>query len=303
MAFTDLDSPVSSSSKGSQPAETNVQEPLAGPGGELSGGGEGMEDVPNYRPVSPESVHSSLPANESLRDIGELVFGPPPARIEAIIGTDDRVQVGNTSTYPWSAIASLRITAADNSVWSGTGWFIGPHTVATAGHCVFIRNAGSANGWVKSIQVIPGRNGASQPFGSATSSSFVSVTGWTNNGDQEYDYGAIQLSTNLGNSTGTFGFGAYNDATLIASIANISGYPGDKPAGTQWFHARKVTSVGTRKVYYDVDTAPGQSGAPVWRFVDGKRYGIAIHAYGGTTSNSGTRITTGVFNNFVAWRA
>jgi V8-like Glu-specific endopeptidase len=56
-------------------------------------------------------------------------------------------------------------------------------------------------------------------------------------------------------------------------------------------------------VFYDIDTAGGQSGSAVYRIVNGSRYGFAIHAYGGATTNSGTRITTPVFNNLVAWKA
>lgn len=244
------------------------------------------------------------PDTKDLRDIGEASFGEPPT-LEAVIGTDDRVQITTTGSYPWRVHASLLITAADNSQWIGTGWFIGPHTLATAGHCVYIKNSGvpGRDGWVKSIRVMPGRNGTTMPYGSVTSTSFRSVTGWTTSGDQNYDYGAIIIPTELGSTTGWFGFGAYSDADLVASWANISGYPGDKPTGTQWYHSRKVVSVGPRKVYYDIDTAGGQSGSAVYRIVGGARYGMAIHAYGGTTTNSGTRITTPVFNNFVSWKA
>ena len=64
-----------------------------------------------------------------------------------------------------------------------------------------------------------------------------------------------------------------------------------------------MTSVGARKVYYDVDTYGGQSGAAVYRIINGARYAVAVHAYGGSTSNSGTRITSGVHTNLVAWKA
>jgi glutamyl endopeptidase len=79
--------------------------------------------------------------------------------------------------------------------------------------------------------------------------------------------------------------------------------PGDKPAGTQWYHWRQVASVNSRKVYYAIDTAGGQSGSAVYRIISGGHYGIAIHAYGGATANSGTRIVQPVFNNLVAWKA
>ena len=56
-------------------------------------------------------------------------------------------------------------------------------------------------------------------------------------------------------------------------------------------------------MYYDIDTAGGQSGSAVYRIVNGKRFGVAVHAYGGATTNSGTRIVSPVYSNMVAWRA
>ena len=247
----------------------------------------------------------TAPDTKDLHDIGEASFGPPPPRAEIVHGPDDRVQITNTAIYPWRAHASLLITARDGSRWIGTGWFIGPHTLMTAGHVVYIKNSGVAgrDGWVRSIDVMPGRNGGTLPYGTVRSSNFRSVTGWANNGDQNFDYGAIIIPTNLGTTTGWFGFGVYSDAALVASVGNISGYPGDKPAGTQWYDARRIASVNSRKVYYDIDTAGGQSGSAVYRLISGGRYGIAIHAYGGATTNSGTRIVRPVFDNMVAWKA
>jgi glutamyl endopeptidase len=245
------------------------------------------------------------PATSNLRDVAEASFGPRPDLMETVHGPDDRVQITNTSVYPWRVHASLLITAADNSLWLGTGWFIGPHTLVTAGHVVHIKNSGvpGRDGWVQSIQVMPGRNGSSLPYGSVTSTSFHSVTGWTNSGDQNYDYGAIILPTDLGNTTGWFGFGVYPDDVLTASSANISGYPGDKAAGTQWYDFHQIASVDARKVYYDIDTFGGQSGSAAYRIINGGRYGVAIHAYGGAVTNSGTRIVQPVFDNLVAWKA
>jgi V8-like Glu-specific endopeptidase len=269
---------------------------------------DGTEVVEGYTPLFEAKKTPELwtaPMSSELRDIAEASFGPPPPEAETVHGPDDRIQITNTSVYPWRVHASLLITAADNSRWIGTGWFIGPHTLMTAGHVVYIKNSGVAgrDGWVKSIQVMPGRNGSTLPYGSVTSTNFRTVSGWINNGDENYDYGAIIIPTELGNTVGWFGFGVYSDADLLATTGNISGYPGDKPAGTQWYDARKIASVNSRKVYYDIDTAGGQSGSAVYRIIDGQRYGFAIHAYGGATTNSGTRIVTPVFNNMVAWRA
>jgi len=249
----------------------------------------------------------TAPQKTDLRDIAEATYGPPPSRKETVHGPDDRVRITNTGAYPWRVHASLLITAADNSQWIGTGWFIGPHTLMTAGHVVNIRGSGvpGRDGWVRRIQVMPGRNGSTLPYGSVTSTSFRSVTGWTSSasGNENYDYGAILLPNNLGSTTGWFGFGVYSDTDLRGAVGNISGYPGDKPAGTQWYDARRIDSVNSRKVFYDIDTAGGQSGSAVYRLIGGHRYAFAIHAYGGATTNSGTRIITAVYNNMVAWKA
>lgn len=268
--------------------------------------GDGTETVKGHQHTESIMAESfSVPERLELRDIGEASFGPPPPIQETVHGPDDRVKITATASYPWRAHASLLITAADNSQWIGTGWFIGPHTLMTAGHVVFIKNSGvqGRDGWVKNIKVMPGRNGNNLPYGSVTSTFFHTVQGWANDGDENYDYGAIIIPTNLGNTVGWFGFGVYSDADLKGAVGNISGYPGDKPSGTQWYDSRKIASVNSRKVYYDIDTAGGQSGSAVYRIINGHRYGIAIHAYGGNTTNSGTRIVTPVFNNMVAWKA
>jgi V8-like Glu-specific endopeptidase len=283
-------------------------------GSPASAGGGGYETVA----VRPHSAAESMvaargdlavlrgrfkpPASADLRDIGEASFGTPPAVAESVIGQDDRVQITATTQYPWRAIASLVITARDNSVWIGTGWFISPRTLITAGHCVYIHgNNPNRNGWVKQIQVMAGRDGGNLPYGSVTSDEFNSVEGWVNDGDENFDYGAITLPVPLGDTVGVFGFGVFADGDLQNSPANISGYPGDKPQGTQWYDARTIVAVNHRKVYYDIDTAGGQSGAPVIRIVGGQRVAVAVHAYGGHTSNSGTRINDTVYARMKSW--
>ena len=176
------------------------QEPPGTGAGDSDSPDGGVEAVEGYElPDAEAAAEASTQADEELPDIGEASFGTGP---RAVIGADDRVQITATSTYPWSVHASLRITANDGSQWIGTGWFCGPHTLITAGHCVYIKNSGvpGRDGWVRSITVIPGRNAAQQPFGSAVSSNLRTVTGWANSGNQEYDYGAIILSTDLGST-------------------------------------------------------------------------------------------------------
>ncbi len=224
---------------------------------------------------------------------------------EVIIGADNRVRIFNTTIYPWRAICSLIITANDNSKFYGTGWLVAPRTVITAGHCVFMHDNG---GWAKSIEVIPGCNGAAKPYNSGVSSNLRSVTGWTNSRNRDFDYGAIILPASYrpGDATGYFGFGVKTDAYLMSSVLNLSGYPGDKQTvrrgDQQWFMALKPKSLTSRVITYDIDTMGGQSGAPVWVKVGDVRTCVGIHTNGHLSGNSATRIVTAVFNNIQLWK-
>lgn len=221
--------------------------------------------------------------------------------LEVVIGTDDRVQVTNVTAFPWRVICSLRIAAGDGSSWIGTAWLVGPRTLITAGHCVYIHDRG---GWASSIEVIPGRNAADRPFGSCVTSSFRSVVGWTQRRLRTHDYGAIILPEDcaFGEQLGYFGIANLGDSALNQLTVNLSGYPGDKPPGTQWFHARRIAGVSPTVLTYDIDTAGGQSGAPVWRLRNGERHVIGIHTNGSPTGNSATRINNAVHDNIVRWR-
>ena len=150
---------------------------------------------------------------------------------------------------------------------------------------------------------MPGRNGGRLPFGSVTSTHFWTVKGWADSGDENFDYGAIVIPTELGRKVGTFGFVVESDSELVKTTAFVSGYPADKDEGTMWIDTKKIASAGPSKVVYDIDTAGGQSGAAVYAVKDGKPLAVAVHAYGGATTNSGTRVTTPVFQNLTNWKA
>lgn len=294
------------------PTETTVAAPQLSPGsvgfGDELETAEGavIESVPASETEgfeAAESIDFVVPDLSTLEDIGVASYGPPP-QFEAVIGTDERIRIKTTKQYPWRVIASLLITGADNSQWIGTGWFISPRTLVTAGHCVYIKHSGvpGRDGWVKKIQVMPGRNGSELPFGGISATEFWTVKGWGEQGLENYDYGAIILPGAFPQDLGFFSFGVLDDARLMASVVNIAGYPGDKPKGTLWYDHRQTGSVNADKVFYAADTAGGQSGTVAYVFVNGQRVGVAIHAYGGTTANSGTRISNQVYANLEAWK-
>lgn len=233
---------------------------------------------------------------------------PVDLSAELVIGDDDRQRIAQTTEYPWRAICSLLITARSGRRFIGTGWLAGQRTVITAGHCVYLHNHG---GWARQIEVIPGRNGTSntsRPFGSQTATLLRSVNGWTRRADRSFDYGAIVLPRThsgappYGQRLGFFAFITADEATLRRERYNLAGYPGDKERGTLWWHARRLERVQPNTFTYNIDTAGGQSGAPIWRRQGKERQVVGIHTNGFQSGNLATRINSRVFANLAEWK-
>lgn len=229
-----------------------------------------------------------------------------PTTPNDVIGGDGRAQVHTTTAYPYRAVAKLVIVWPNGDSDGCTGWFIGPRVVATAGHCVYTHNHGT--GWAKSIKVYPGRDGSDKPYNYSNGKRFFTVKGWKNSEYKNYDYGAVQMYSALGNTVGWFGFHTDSAGDLDEKNVRITGYPGDKPFATMWTDVDKTKKVWSKRVFYRVDTQNGESGAPVYHS-HGSCYpcSMAIHTYGVGGDplddyNSGTRITGSVFDNLVDWK-
>jgi len=269
-------------------------------------------------------VEPKLPPlpKQGLRDIGELSFGKQArkkfrralggAGLSLAGNAADRRQVGDTRQSPFRKICDLIITTADGVLASGTAWFISPRTLITSGHCVAVfRPDTPAHGMVRKILVMPARNAETQ----ASDSHFgwVEVVrenlrvheSWLQHGILDFDYGAIILPPDqpLGMTVGVFGYQDFPDEILNGSRPTLAGYPDDVPDGTQWEETNPIRQVSPGRLFYDIFTAGGQSGSPVF-FADNEgQVACAIHNFGDTPFNSGVRITPSVVAQLNAWRA
>ena len=274
--------------------------------------------LPYYqRPSKPRARRRSLESavlggaeerEPTLLDAAAGSFGTSarttdPTLSEAVIGVDDRIRVSaqRMMLNPWRQICALRIVSQTDRTFVGTGWFIAPNVLATAGHCVFLQDEG---GWARSIRVIPAKDGAEEPFGSQTSTRFASVDGWVEKRKRDFDYGVIFLGDpRVGTQLGNFAVQALDVLELKGIDAQISGYPADRDRATiQFFHMRPILDVTDARLVYDIDTFGGQSGSPIWRETDeAGLVAIGVHTTGGVSSNSGTRITGDVIENLAQW--
>ncbi len=282
-----------------------------------SGGTEAAEEAPRLLAVTDGSAGEPADPGISARSL--LVRGTEPftrataprSPLETILGEDERARILDTEAVPWRMICALKIHGAKTFI--GTGWFAGPRTIITAGHCAFHPDMG---GWAKEIRIFPARDGKRKPFLELKSERFSTTNRWLTSLAPDFDYAAIHLGEDalpITAETGWFSAAVYNDAALASQRVNVSGYPSDKGiaelVGTeQWFHAKQILHTTPDRIYYDVDTRDGQSGAPVWIETDEGPRVVGIHAYGlrgssplGLTANSAPRITEAVLNLIRDW--
>ncbi|EOH99453.1 hypothetical protein UAW_00605 [Enterococcus haemoperoxidus ATCC BAA-382] len=207
----------------------------------------------------------------------------------AIIGEDTRIKVMDTTKAPYSSIVYL--SKADGGFGSGT--VIGKNKVLTAAHVVTSLKTSADIG---RANVSPARNGYYYPFGSFKIESIDMHTGWTVQNNRDYDIAVVTLKPNrYGQNIG--------DVVPIIPVKDVPnlpvgtkgllpGYSQDK-YGELWEAKGSILSQTFLRVYYDIDSIGGTSGAPVY---NENNQLIAVHTSeyrdGGVAyKNAGSKIT------------
>ncbi|MDF0584166.1 trypsin-like peptidase domain-containing protein [Bradyrhizobium yuanmingense] len=303
--------------------------------GETNGGGS-PESVPGFnmfravtagfgtKRVSGATIVASQPDGGFFSEGGQVQVGLgfPAAKPENVIGADNRTRVADTALTPWRCICHLEVEYERGPVGCGTGFFVGPQTIVTAAHVLVDRRS---NGWKNPrmavrVRVLPGRNGTLAPYGYVVSGKFQIPDVWTEKTANQMqaatlDYAAIDLTDSecdvseqpLGERLGFFGLKAYTaaeEAGVKLLFVNNAGYPmeADKPYGTLWYNAGRISKWSPEFVEYMVDTEAGQSGSPIYLFDEKtkERYVVAIHTTGDFV-NRGLRITPQIFDAIRKW--
>ncbi|MEI6750641.1 MAG: trypsin-like serine protease, partial [Bacteroidota bacterium] len=214
---------------------------------------------------------------------------------------NDLTLISNTSSYPWSAQCKIYIHWG-TSVYVGSGVLIDSKHILTAGHCVYDQSMG----WADWIEVVPGFNSPSLPFGNATSINIMSFSGWTTSGDYDYDMGVIELDRTVGALTGWLGFGYNTSNTFFSSNTfHNPGYPAESPYNGlyQYYWYGTYDDVLTEQLDFSKYCYGGQSGSGSY-YIDGSNnrcvYAELSHYHGFPYyESSHIRITSGKYTTML----
>ena len=208
----------------------------------------------------------------------------------AVIGpTDGRTRVARTDRFPHSAVCHIQRDFGDGRLTGCTAFFVSPTRLLTAAHCIMspLRRKLGLPHIARRILVIPGRASArARPFGQVWARSWRVNPAYLRRPSALTDVATITLARPIRPSPGHFRLLSPDARGLErlrqGRLVHISGYPSDKPVGTQWEHAERLDRITARQLFYSVDTCPGHSGAPVWvhRTPGGPAEVIAVHTAG-----------------------
>jgi len=218
-------------------------------------------------------------------------------------GTDQRTLVSDTTQTPYSGVVLIEVDRDGDGDYDGhgTGAMISGNDVLTAGHILW----DETDGFAKTVRVTPAASFGSAPYGSftaTTSALHVPDEYVSSDGDFDYDIGVINLSTDIGDSTGTFGVQAVTDSQIDDSSVRTAGYPGDLSGGDAMYEiSGTVSYTSGNNMYYRMDSYGGQSGSPVWWMVGGEAVIVGVHTFGGWTYNGGTIVDETFYDLIDGW--
>lgn len=230
-----------------------------------------------------------IPDNLDVQELAGTESGPvaPDDYEKTIFGSDDRITVKNTSSFPYSAIAYMEVKGECGCSWTCTGFMVNKDRLLTAAHCLVCTDHSK---WADRITFYFG-------YKNKNNYAYKYTGGWNAwvgdiFSDKEYssdwDYGCMKLDKNVGDSVGWFGsWWGLSDSQLSSTYAYIAGYRD----GLLKYDSGWIEPKDSRHITYRIDTVPGNSGGPIYT---SDYYAIGINIANNGIYNIGFRLTNTV---------
>lgn len=239
-----------------------------------------------------DGKETKTPASEEVRGLIEEFLkgmdGDAPAGVKdeegvdpnrQVFGDDDRVQIDDTTKFPFRTIGQLWTKVDDENWGSCSATLVGPSTIITAAHCIYSHDHG---GWGEAAEFYPGLSGEEAPFGMANVTNANILEGFISKYKDvygsviAYDLAVLELDKPLGDDVGWMSYGSF--AKPADFTANIVGYPGDKPESTMWRASCDVNKAdfNDTNFAYLCDTYPGSSGSSVYVYNKDKKERVIL---------------------------
>ena len=173
------------------------------------------------------------------------------------------------ASFPYSAVVFVQARFPSGAVFTGSGVLVGDNDVLTASHLV--HSAGNG-GLAEAVQVVPGLDGGSAPFGQITArwANFIPVDadgdGRITRAEGQHDLAVLGLDREPGVVAGQFTL----DREADSGPYTVTGYPrtGFDASGPRMIddQGRARDDAGSGTLTYDgLTVSPGSSGGPVWQ--------------------------------------
>lgn len=214
-----------------------------------------------------------------------------PEASAAFVGEIDAEEVADPTEFPFRTAVKLFSSYSNGKVGACSGALVGPHTVLTAGHCIYDNE--ELLDWADAVEVIPGYQDGVAPFGVAHSTELWTYVAYQE-GDWKHDFALINLDRSFGDALGYLGREYYVDgASYVGASANMNHYPAQEwgDGETLYRGYDRIIDADDLVLYHELDSQPGSSGGVLYRFTDPDRFAWGVHvvAFDGLPYKGATR--------------